>query len=423
MLNEIAVLKFFFNREKFLMYGKYFKDLSLEPEIEKIYNTIEEYFDKDSEVEDINLEEFIVFFNLINPSLSKRKTYTNIFKNIDKLNIKDTILNNILINIIEKYYSAAIIETLSAVLEDEEFDILESEVPEIMDSYFSVTEKLKSGGNLSEFISDELDTLLEQEVFADGLRWRLSCLNSTVGELRGGSLGHVFARVDTGKTSFLVSEAANFARQLKEDEIIAWFGNEEKGSRVQLRLYSSVLGTPKDLLTKNISESREIFRRNNGRLVKIYDDASITVKDMEKILKKYNVRLAIVDQGDKVRFYGDKNLAEHERLKKLYGKFRELAKTYSCDIITAGQANAEAEGKKYLKLTNMDNSKTGKPGELDFAIGIGALLGDVANTTRFISVCKNKLHNGSKGKFEVHFDPMIARYTDFAGDKFNEDIR
>jgi hypothetical protein len=177
-----------------------------------------------------------------------------------------------------------------------------------------------------------------------------------------------------------------------------------------------VLGTTKELLVANIAESRETFRRNNGRRVKIYDDASITVKDIEKILKKYNVRLSIIDQGDKVRFYGDKNLVEHERLKKLYGKLRELAKKYGCDILTAGQANAEAEGKKYIQLTHMDNSKTGKPGELDFAIGIGALLGDVANTTRFINVCKNKLHNGSKGKFEVHFDAMIARYTDFAGE-------
>jgi replicative DNA helicase len=416
LLNEIAVLKSFFNKNNFLSYGKYFKDLSLEPEIEKIYNALEEYYDKYPDIEDINIEEFNIFFSLLNPSLNKNKTYENIFNNIDKLNIKNTILNNILINIIEKYYSASIIETLSPVLEDEEFDILDSEVPDILDNYFSVIEKLKSGGNLSEFISAELDELLEQEVFADGLRWRLNGLNSTIGELRGGSLGHVFARVDVGKTSFLISEAANFAAQLKDDEIIAWFGNEEKGSRIQLRLYSSVLGTPKELLVRNIAESREAFRRNNGRLIKIYDDASITVKDMEKILKKYNVRLAIVDQGDKVRFFGDKNLAEHERLKKLYGKFRELAKMYGCDIITAGQANAEAEGKKFMRLTNMDNSKTGKPGELDFAIGIGALLGDVANTTRFISVCKNKLHNGSKGKFDVHFDALIARYTDFAGE-------
>ena len=416
MLNEIAVLKSFFNRNKFLTYGKYFKDLALEPEMEKICNMLEEYFEKYPDTEDINLEEFIVYFYLVNPALNKQETYKNIFKNIEKLNIKDTILNNILTNIIEKYYSAAIIETLSSVLEDEEFDVLDSEIPEIMDAYFAVTEKLKSGGNLSEFISADLDDLLEQEVFADGLRWRLNGLNSTIGELRGGSLGHVFARVDTGKTSFLVSEAANFASQLKEDEIIAWFGNEEKGTRVQLRLYSSVLGAPKELLVSQIATSREEFRRNNGRLIKIYDDASITVKDIEKILKKYNVRLAIVDQGDKVRFYGDKNLAEHERLKKLYGKFRELAKQYGCDIITAGQANAEAEGKKYIRLTHMDNSKTGKPGELDFAIGIGALLGDVANTTRFINVCKNKLHNGAKGKFEVHFDALIARYTDFAGE-------
>lgn len=411
MLNEIAILKHFLNRDHFYTYEKFFKDLALESEIERVLLGIEEYFDKNPEVDQIILEEFIVFFNLLHPTLSKGEVYNNIFKNIEKLNIKDSLINNILYNIIEKYYSAAVIETLAPVLDDEEFEILDTEVPDILDSYYAVTEKLKSGGNLSEFVSDDLEELLEEEVFSDGISWRLHGLNSTIGELRGSTLGHVFARVDTGKTSFLVSEAAHFAKQLKDDEIIAWFCNEEKGSRIQLRLYSSVLGTTKEVIGRNLAESRETFRRNQGRRVKIYDDASTTVKDIEKILKKYNVRICIIDQGDNIKFRGDKNLAEHERLQKLYQKFRELAKVYQCDIITAGQANAEAEGKRALFLTHMNNSKTGKPGALDYAIGIGALLKG-ADTTRFINVCKNKLHNGYKGRFDCHFDAMIARYTD-----------
>lgn len=416
MLNELAILKFFMLRENFLQYGKYFRDLSLETDIEKVLQGIESYYDKYPEIDNIEIEEFIIYFYLINPSLNKNEEYSDLFKTLTKLNIKDTILNSILLNIIEKYYSSSIIEELSSVLDDEEFEVLDNVIPEILENYFSLIEKLKAGGTLSEFISSDLEDLLDQEVYAEGLSWRLSCLRNTIGALRGGSLGHVFARVDTGKTSFLISEVAHMARQLKDDEIIAWFGNEEKGSRIQLRLYSSVLGVPKDLLTKDVAEAKETFRRNNGRLIKIYDDATISIKDIEKILKKYNVRLAVIDQGDKVKFFGDKNLAEHERLKKLYGKFRELAKIYGCDIITAGQANAEAAGKKYLELTHMDNSKTGKPGELDYAIGIGALLGDVANSTRFIHVCKNKLSNGFKGKHEVHFDALVARYTDYSGE-------
>lgn len=413
MLNEIAVLKFFLNKNSFLNYSKFFRELALEPEIEKVFLAIEEYYDKYPEVEDINLEELIVFFGLLNPTLNKEEIYSSIFNNIKDININKILLNNILTNIVEKYYSAEIIEVLSDVLNDEEFEIIDNILPEILENYYSIIEKLKFNGVNSEFISIDLDQLLEDEVLSEGIKWRLNGLNDTIGELRGSSLGHVFARVDTGKTSFLVSEVSHFAKQLKDDEIIAWFGNEEKGSRVQLRIYSSILGAPKEILIKDIDGSNEEFRRNNGRRIKIYDDALINVKDIEKILKKYNVRIAVIDQGDKVRFRGDKNLAEHERLKKLYGKFRELAKTYRCDIITAGQANAEAEGKKYIKLTNMDNSKTGKPGELDFAIGIGALLNDVADSTRFISVCKNKLYNGAKGNFEVHFDALIARYTDF----------
>ena len=58
----------------------------------------------------------------------------------------------------------------------------------------------------------------------------------------------------------------------------------------------------------------------------------------------------------------------------------------------------------------MDNSKTGKPGELDYAIGIGVQ--DQASDTRYISIVRNKLKDGAHGKHTVILNASKARYMD-----------
>ena len=81
------------------------------------------------------------------------------------------------------------------------------------------------------------------------------------------------------------------------------------------------------------------------------------------------------------------------------------------DILTVGQAGAEAGGKPYLRLSWMNNSKTEKPAELDYAIGLGAN-GDAndLDMRRYVTVCKNK--RGPHGSFIAMMDPHKARYTD-----------
>ena len=78
---------------------------------------------------------------------------------------------------------------------------------------------------------------------------------------------------------------------------------------------------------------------------------------------------------------------------------------------------------KWLKTSDMDNSKTGKPGELDYAIGIGKSFDDVDNpvcSIRYISLCKNKMNEGKHGRYEVVFNASCALYTDKASGSFSE---
>lgn len=162
-------------------------------------------------------------------------------------------------------------------------------------------------------------------------------------------------------------------------------------------------------MLSHLSEAKRLFKERGGDKIKIYDSAYISVYDIEEVIKKYKPRFVIIDQGDKVSFRGQDQLSGTERLKELYRKFREIAKAYNVDIITAGQASASAEGKKWLQLDDMDNSKTGKPGELDFAIGIGKTEDDEA---RYLHLSKNKVKDGNHGKYVVTIEPMKARFKD-----------
>jgi hypothetical protein len=96
-----------------------------------------------------------------------------------------------------------------------------------------------------------------------------------------------------------------------------------------------------------------------------------------------------------------------DRLKETYVRLRELAKAYSVDIMTAGQACAEATDRQWLIQDWCDNSKTGKPGEMDWMIGVSKL--DDTHT-RYISICKNKLKDGAEGKHVVLIEPQLSRY-------------
>jgi hypothetical protein len=407
-VEELVLIKVFLNKQEYLKYYKYTSSINTEPEIKVIFDLISKYYDEYPEAEQISLDELKTYFFMQYPLYKDRDSYTVIFNNLISLEVNnpDLVIRS-LKNLIERYYASEIIESLTSVLSGTEYGVLQH-IDKKLDEFHNTV--LDTEEQQSPFVESSLAELLTEEVLSDGLRWRLKCLNDDIGDLRGGNLGHVYARPDTGKTSFFSDQITYFASQLVGDQIIAWFNNEERGTKVKLRLYSSMLNKTKEEIAADPQAAEQEFIEKGGDKIKIYDSAIINMYDIENILREYNVRVLVIDQGDKVKFRGDKELAGHERLKILYGMFRELAKEYCCDIITAGQASANAEGLQYLQLDMMDNSKTGKPGELDYAIAIGFSPEEGRETLRYIHVAKNKMKNGVHGKYIVRFDALRARY-------------
>lgn len=277
-------------------------------------------------------------------------------------------------------------------------------------------ETIKVDENDVEFVTTDIELLMEQEVEIPGLKWRLKCLNQSLGVLRKGNFGHIFARLETGKTAMWVSESTFMLEQVTNPILI--FFNEEGGKDVVWRMYSAVTGMTYQELLLNPKKARQIWLNKGGEKIKFIDQpAKVERKSIEKYVEKINPDLIIIDNMDKVKgFSGDR---EDLRLHEIYKWGREIAKT-QCPVISIGQADATGHNSMYLDESQMANSKTGKPSELDFIISIGRIDKVGYEDVRYINIPKNKLRGDAnsieayrhmRGK-EVLLRPMLSIYED-----------
>lgn len=265
-----------------------------------------------------------------------------------------------------------------------------------------------------EFVTDDLEELYNAQVANQGLRWRLDTLNKILGSLRKGDFGFVFARPEVGKTTFLASEVTYMAGQA--DGPILWCNNEEQGSKVNLRAYQAALGVTREELFSDIEANRERFFAETKRNIKIYDNAGMSRRDVERVCKQLNPVMIILDQIDKI--YGFESERHDLKMKAIYQWARELSKTYG-PVVGICQAGGTGEGKKYLDMNDVDSSHTAKQGEADFILGIGATNKEGEEYVRYLHACKNKLEGDldtipelRHGKVQVLIRPELARYED-----------
>jgi replicative DNA helicase len=248
-----------------------------------------------------------------------------------------------------------------------------------------------------EFISTDIEELIAEDDQSGGLHWRLNCLNRSLGPLRKGNFGHIFARVNTGKTAMWVSEITHMAQQL--DKPILIFFNEEQGRDVVFRMYNAITKLTYLEIASNPKQAKKIWDEKIGDKIKFIDDPSLVNKTtMEKIIKTVDPSLIIIDNMDKVKgFSGDrKDLLLHE----IYKWGRDLAKTY-CPVITIGQADNSGHNSKVIDESQMADSKTAKPSEMDFIIGIGREDKEGYENMRYITVSKNKLRGDANTQEEM----------------------
>jgi hypothetical protein len=208
------------------------------------------------------------------------------------------------------------------------------------------------------------------------------------------------------------------ASQLSDDDgPILWFNNEEGGAKVKVRLYQAALGVSLVELYMDRKKSYNSYMKLTKGKIKLYDSASVTKWQVDRIVKELKPSLIVFDQIDKIKgFNADRN---DLRLGSIYIWARELAKSH-CPVIGICQSDVSGEGKKWLTMDNVAESKTSKQAEADWILGLGKTHELGTEFNRYLHLSKNKLSGDDDtdpslrhGKLEVLIQPDIARYCDY----------
>jgi replicative DNA helicase len=409
MTNELTLIKLLLNKESYNKYNEYVDVKHLKDNIKELYYlyiTMKELHEVIPS--NISIDEFSSYFYSKYPDNDKT-TYAALFEQLAALDVSDAA-------------ASAILDLVSA----KQAALRLSEASFSFAQGFSTIEQVRSAAELllkesvsvadeTEYVTTDLDELLSDVITTSGLRWRLDCLNKSLGSLRKGDFGFIFARPETGKTTFLASEISYMFDQT--DAPILWFNNEEQGSKVMLRLYQAYFGCTLQQLMTNAANYKRAWKERVGDKFRLVDSAAISKSQVEKTLSSYgSIGLILFDQIDKIKgFEADrKDLA----MGAIYQWARELAKSYA-PTIGVCQADGTGEGQKWLTMQNVADAKTAKQAEADWIAGIGKTHNQNEENVRYINLSKNKLTGDSDtipelrhGRFETLIQPEIARYKD-----------
>jgi len=409
---ELYLLKLFYNSQIYQQYSSLLKKQFIKDNSREIYRLFEaiSLFHTKFPNKDINDNDFEAWYYSCYPATNNkdREILSPILKRLYELAPDLEIADEIVKQHVERVQAT-------------ELALLGMEVAEGKKEYGVLSQFLSSLSQNNEikqqsYVTDDLTELLSSTILSPGLRWRLDSMNKHLGSLRQGDFGFIFKRPETGGTTFLASEVTRFATQT--DKPIIWFNNEEQGAKVKLRCFQALFGINLDELQKNSDVYNERYSQTIRDRIRIVDIASCTSSVVDRIVASCpdGVGLIVFDQLDKIKGFADDR--QDLELKAIYQWARELAKQYA-PVIGICQASASAEGKKYLQMDDVDNSKTGKQGEADWILGIGKSNQQGYESLRHFHLCKNKLI-GDKDtiperrhwQWDVILDAELARYRD-----------
>jgi replicative DNA helicase len=412
MIEKQIIKLFCEDKERFEKYYKFVDTNYIKTNynnIFKLFLVINNYYKKYEDKTSISKEELDLTYN--SSYLLKEQERTEVSSLIEDVFTTEVTNKEEVKVLLEEHRKRSIAGEIARVSLDVEEGLAKPEdLQKLFDEFGASEIEIEESTVVDMSLADLYDT----QIKTPGLRWRLNFLNKSLGSLRKGDFGFIFARPETGKTTFLASEVSHMVQQAQGD--IIWFNNEEQGSKVAIRCFQAVLGLETNDMFHNIEENQKRYEALTGNRIKIYDfDDSSRSSRIEAILKESNPALIIFDQIDKIKgFKADRNDLE---LKMIYQWAREIAKKYA-PVIAVSQAGGSGEGKLWLTMDDVDGSKTGKQGEADWILGIGKET-DNTSRLRYLNISKNKLIGDQDtkpdlrhGSSQVLIKPEIARFED-----------
>lgn len=412
---DLMILQILKDREAYGKYARFIKQQAVGQETWNIITAVGEWFKHNAAATEVEWKHFNAWFCLVRHAkmdAAKLAVHKGIIDLLETTPPPAAVaVQPLLEGLITRDYASQVAEKALRIT-DGDFTVKLSEVVDLVEQRNHEVGKVD--GLDKHVLLPSLAGL--SKVSAPGLKWRLDCLNRSLGDLRQGDLVVVGTRPDTGKTTFLAAETTFMATQLEDDKCVLWINNEEEGNKVFRRIIQSALGRKTPALEANFPKALDDYEKMMVRMDRIVmlNKADVHVRDVESLLKKYNAGLIVFDQLWKVHGFDAEAGNEVTRQTMLFNWARELAKKQA-PVITVHQADGSAEGVKWIDMSKLYGSKTGIQGEADAIITIGRLpeTGDM----RYLYVPKNKLAGNDpalrNGMFEIEIEKDIGRFKEF----------
>lgn len=268
-------------------------------------------------------------------------------------------------------------------------------------------DEVTNDDNAIEEIDLDIDALVAEAEEGNGFRFGVKTIDDCIPPLYAGLHVIIFARPETGKTSFC---AFLVAQALKQGKTVMYFANEEPGRNVLTSIARSYFDKSSAQLRAMPPKAREEWDAVRTNL-KMYDVGDVDIDRLKSLMQKHKPDIVVADQMDNFTVSGSSK-KDVSDLGLLYRDARVIAKKLPTLWISVCQASSEAEGRSVLTMSMMHNSKTDKPGTADIVMGIGKTDAVAENFVRTITFCKNKTEVAFHGPVAVQFNPTTATFSE-----------
>lgn len=391
-LNDLDFIKFFLNKGN---YDSFYQDLdrsllSIEPR--NIIETFEDFHKfKELAGSSASFKNWFLQFKL-KPTEDK-ETYKRIFTLLEERDntSQDLILKEFRLRAIKKEIAASIQNNIDT------FRLLAAsdELRKIEDDTVDDTESCR--------VSGATDSLFDEDEFDVGYHWPIPLLDNMIHLIPPkGFFCVAAARPDASKSSMATSVAVTVARQLKDDEMVLWFNNENFGKRVKRRAIACALNRS-EVSIKSARHAGfsvdKYYKKECGDRIEIFDVHNKDHRFIEKIVKKYKdrVKFIIIDMLDHVGLSKNMQIMTSNQ-DAYYGALYQWALGLSCtyaSVLGTSQQSLNKGNKSKPNLEDLVGSKTLKQGAASCILMIGT--DSERNEYRYLSTPKNKYGKGGQG--------------------------
>ena len=413
-------------RQDYEKYRPMVKDHVLDDTTITLIRDFNQYFDK---YPDHTVVDFGVFSNWFkqfrHPNMKKEELafYDKVFPTIEK-DAPESLSSTLKQDMQHMHYAT--------LLANKTQDMLDGKIDgvKLVEDVNQATEKVM------EQMAMNKDVVWDTEDFAEsasatsyesGLKFKLECLDQSIGSLHPSKFLIVGAYVDTGKSTFLADQfGASMFRQIVAEcnrdkwfygRPIIWFNNEGSTRDIKMYFHQSLLNSSSDVIRNRSTEARAAYDKMDQErdLFRVVPCQGWHIREAEHIIKTYKPAIVIYDMLDNFRGFEDAERGD-QRYRYLYDHARQMADQHQHVAIGTSQCVGDAEGLERIPMSYLEGSRVAKQSTADGIIMLGRSLESGKQNSRYIFTPKNKFNAQPNKAFdrmtntEVIFDGECKRF-------------